>query len=64
MIWREKRKEDVKAIEGDGLRRKGVWACGRSNVYKLQTYCTHLIQLAKDMYFPSTYSKLFLPLVI
>jgi len=26
MIWREKREEDVKAIEGDGLRRKGVWA--------------------------------------
>ena len=56
MIWREKRKEDVKAIEGDGLRRKGVWASGRSGVYKLQTHCTHLIQLATDVSFPSTYS--------
>ena len=25
VIWREKRKEVVKAVEGAGLRRKSVW---------------------------------------
>ena len=34
----ENRKEDVKTIEGDGMRRKGVWGWGRSNVYNLQTH--------------------------